>query len=400
MRATVPRSRIKSLRYVEASKLKPDPRNWRKHPKAQRNALSAILDRIGWAGAVIARETPRGLVLVDGHLRADLDPKAKIPTLIVDLDERESGEVIATLDPLSAMAQANKSALDSLLLGISADSGKGIISLLESMHGARLGLESGEPDAVPELPAKPISKLGDLWLLGKHRLMCGDSTDEASVSRLLGGAKPNLMVTDPPYGVEYDAGWRAGTVHPLKPCTKEKAGKIAGDDQGADWVDAYALFRGAVAYVWHPDTSAYVFASGLKKSCLEIKAQIIWAKNKQVISRGHYHSKHEPCFYAVRKGKTADWIGGRKQATVWEIDYVRDPESKHPTQKPIECMERPIRNHEGEVYDPFVGSGTTLIAAERQGRTCYAMEVSPACVDMAMKRWENYTGQKAVKCIK
>ena len=215
------------------------------------------------------------------------------------------------------------------------------------------------------------------------------------------------MVTDPPYGVEYDAEWRVHVECTGNTMAGTRKGKVAQDDV-FDWSPAYALFPGAVAYVWHAGRYAADLAVGLMSAGLKIRTQIIWKKAQIVFGRGHYHWQHEPCWYAVRDGQTAKWEGDRKQSTIWEVDQLRrgrehaveDEITEHSTQKPVECMERPIRNHGGKddaVYEPFSGSGTTLIAAERQQRQCFAMEITPADVQMAIDRWEAFTGQKAQK---
>lgn len=251
-----------------------------------------------------------------------------------------------------------------------------------------------EPDDVPAAPARPVSRLGDVWELGDHRIVCGDSTSKETVDACLLGEKPPLMVTDPPYGVEYDPEWRrrAG-VNTATAAT----GKVTNDDR-ADWREAWALFPGDVAYVWHGGLHAGEVAAGLVAAGFAIRSQIIWNKNALLISRGDYHWKHEPCWYAVRKGKVGRFAGGRKQSTVWDIDKPRKSETGHSTQKPVECMKRPIDNNSrpGDlVYEPFSGSGTTIIAAEMAERRCRAIELSPAYVDVAIIRWQNFTGKTA-----
>jgi DNA modification methylase len=246
---------------------------------------------------------------------------------------------------------------------------------------------------------------------GGHRLLCGDATVATDVESVLDGAKPHLMVTDPPYGVNYDPAWRneagraidgttqriaTGTV--IKPIGARALGKVENDDR-ADWSEAWALFPGAVVYVWHAGTKAGLVQSSLEACGFETRAQIIWAKNNIVISRGHYHAKHEPCWYAVRKGATGHWAGDHKQTTVWNIDKNLKSETGHGTQKPVECMKRPIENNSSPgqaVYEPFSGSGTTIIAAEMTGRAVCAIEVAPAYVDVAVKRWQDFTGKQAV----
>jgi DNA modification methylase len=208
------------------------------------------------------------------------------------------------------------------------------------------------------------------------------------VARLLDGAVPVLMVTDPPYGVEYDADWRNEAKRPDgTPYGASAIGKVSNDDR-ADWSKAYALFPGDVAYVWHPAGATQgVFLASLAESGFDVRMTIIWAKNMFPISRGHYHVQHEPCFYAVRKGATGRWAGDRKQTTLWQIDKPHKSETGHSTQKPIECMARPMRNHVApEVYDPFCGSGTSLVAGQNLGRKVYACEISPAYCAVILER--------------
>lgn len=252
-----------------------------------------------------------------------------------------------------------------------------------------------DPDEVPEAPEEPKTKLGDLYILGEHRLLCGDSTKAEDVEKLMNGNSPELMVTDPPYGVNYDANWRNEAKRPDgTPYGASALGKVNNDDQ-ADWTEAYSLWGGKVAYVWHAGTASPLVGGNLESCGLVLRNLIIWGKNQHAISRGNYHHKHEPCWYAVRKGENAGWIGDRSQTTLWDIDKPRKSETGHSTQKPVECMETPLKNHEGDVYDPFLGSGTTLIAAEKTNRKCYGMELDPKYCDVIVKRWEDFTGKKA-----
>ena len=250
-----------------------------------------------------------------------------------------------------------------------------------------------DEDDAPDLSENAIAATGDIWCAGSHRVACGDSTDAASVTALLGGQIPELMVTDPPHGVEYDPAWR----HRLGTNQSARREKIRNDDQ-ADWETAWALFPGSVAYVWHGALHAATVAESLVQHGFTIRAQIIWAKERLVMSRGDYHWQHEPCWYAVRvKG---NWTGDRKQTTLWTIPSGdQDAKTFHSTQKPVECMRRPMQNNSNPgqaVYDPFLGSGTTLIAAETTGRVCLAMELEGRYVDVAVRRWQAFTGKKAI----
>lgn len=261
-----------------------------------------------------------------------------------------------------------------------------------------------DPDETPPVPVAPVSRTGDLWILGEHRLLCGDSTKAEDVERLMDGAKPILMVTDPPYGVDYDPDWRnrAKRAGGLQAYGASSIGVVQNDDR-ADWSEAWALFPGEVAYVWHGALHALAVADSLTAVDFEIRAQIIWAKQHAPISRGHYHWKHEPCWYVVRKSGTGHWGGDRTQTTLWEVangnafgGQDKEGMTGHGTQKPVEIMARAIRNHEApQVYDPFVGSGTTIIAAEMTGRRCYAMEIAPQYVDVSVLRWQAFTGREA-----
>jgi DNA modification methylase len=250
-----------------------------------------------------------------------------------------------------------------------------------------------DPDDAPEPPAHPVSRVGDLWLLGQHRLLCGDSTSAADVGKVLGDVGPHLMVTDPPYGVDYDPAWRAKAGVNLN---KHRLGKVANDDR-ADWRDAWGLFPGTVAYVWHAGRYASTVQESLAAAGFDVRSQIIWAKDRFALSRGHYHWQHEPCWYAVRNGP-ASWTGDRKQSTLWQIPAREGQGFEHGTQKPVECMKRPIENNSSPgqaVYEPFSGSGTTIIAAEITGRACLAIELLPQYVDVAIRRFELFTGQDA-----
>lgn len=260
------------------------------------------------------------------------------------------------------------------------------------------------PDDVPAGRATGIVS-GDLFTLGRHRLLCGDATRAPDVGRLLGNVTPVLMVTDPPYGVAYDPKWRAEAG--INKNTK-KLGQVTNDGR-SEWSAAWRLFPGPVAYVWHGGLKAQSVQGSLEQAGFTMRAQIIWAKDRLVIGRGDYHWQHEPCWYAVREGAQGQRTKDRTQttlwritagvaSTVWEIPSRDDSGHTHGTQKPVECMARPMKNHQAPtVYDPFLGSGTSLIAAEMLSRTCYALEIEPRYVQVAIDRWEAFTGQKAKK---
>jgi DNA modification methylase len=258
--------------------------------------------------------------------------------------------------------------------------------------------ELAKAEETPEPPVNPVTVEGDVWILGKHRIVCGDSTSADVVAKALNGVEPHLMVTDPPYGVEYDPEWRNDALRADgSPVGARATGKVLNDDK-ADWSEAWALFPGDVAYVWHAGLFAGVVADSLLSTGFTLRSQVIWAKSNFAIGRGDYHWGHEPCWYAVRTKGKGHWSGDRTQSTLWKIEKPQKSETGHGTQKPVECMRRPIVNNSSPgqaVYEPFSGSGTTIIAAEMTGRCCHAIELNPAYVDVAVKRWEQFTGQQA-----
>jgi len=256
-----------------------------------------------------------------------------------------------------------------------------------------------DEDDVPDAPEVPVTVEGDVWILGQHRLMCGDSTSIDAYEKLVNGQAPNTMLTDPPYGVKYEADWRANAKGRVK-TEREENSSLKNDDQ-ADWYDAYVLFGGAVAYVWHASAFTDVVMDGLRRAGFDIKQQIIWNKNVHALSRSDFHWKHEPCWYAVKPSGDRNWQGGRTQMTVWDVKSVifEDGKTAHPTQKPVEIYRRPLEFHtnQGEyVYDPFGGSGTLIIACEELRRRGLVMELDPKYCDVIIKRWQEFTGEQAV----
>jgi DNA modification methylase len=396
------RNRIIATGEESPDQLLANPLNFRRHPKHQQEALRGVLNEVGWVQDVIVNRTTGHLI--DGHLRVELalrDNAPTVPVKYVDLSAAEEALILATFDPIGALANADRETLAALLEEVS--TGEAAVQQMIAEMAERegiAGLGGGtegltDADEVPEPPEEPVSCPGDLWVLGKHRVLCGDSTDGIGVRRLLDGAVPDLTVTDPPYGVEYDANWRNEAAEKgLIAHADRRVGVVANDDR-IDWSEAFSLVPSSVIYCWHADRHASTVQRSLEDSGYEVRSQIIWAKSRFAISRGHYHWQHEACWYAVRKGATAHWVGDRSQTTLWEIALDANVDGGHSTQKPVECMERPIRNHEGDVYDPFLGSGTTLIAAERQGRRCYGVELNPAYVDVIVRRWEAFTGRSA-----
>ena len=253
-------------------------------------------------------------------------------------------------------------------------------------------------DDAPEVDnqAEPITKLGDIWQLGRHRLMCGDSTNAENVARLMGGQKADLLLTDPPYNVAYEG--------KTKDALKIKNDNLSSDAFFEFLVDAFsagasAIKEGASYYVWFANREHCNFENALVKSGLEVRQELIWKKNSMVLGRQDYQWKHEPCLYGWKEGASHNWYNDRCQTTILEFD--RPVKNKdHPTMKPVALFAYQIQNStkKGDiVLDLFGGSGTTIIACEQTGRSGYCMELDPKYCDVIIKRFENLTGTKAKK---
>ena len=397
--------------------LTPDPRNARTHSPEQVEQLVASIERFGWTNPVLADDLIRAghgrvmaatsiydqggtIYMAPGKERGGTAlPAGTVP--VIDCtgwtDEERKAYSLADnqlalqagwdLDELTAqldeLAAAN---FDIATIGFDQ-------AALDALAVGKVQTEGQtDPDDVTDPPENPAALPGDMWQLGAHLLICGDSTDSECVGRLLDGEKPMLMVTDPPYGVNYDPSWRMRAGVSMN---KAKMGTVLNDDR-ADWREAWELFPGDVAYVWHGALHARAVAESLESCGFQIRAEIIWAKDRFALGRGDYHWHHEPALYAVRN--RAHWEGGRDKSTLWTIPAREDSGHGHGTQKPVECMRRPIENNSKRgdaVYEPFSGSGTTIIAAEIMGRRCLAVELNPAYVDLAIERWQQYTGREA-----
>ena len=390
--------------YWHIQRLKGYGRNPRKNDHAIDRMMASIKE-YGFRIPILVRGNGE---VIDGHLRLKAALKMgleQIPVIICD-DWTEAKVKAFRL-------QVNQSAnwadwnLELLELEISELKELGFDLALTGFDGheidALLYSDGDLPgqDATLELPREPVSRVGDLWICNRHRVLCGDATDREHTARLLDGAVPPLMVTDPPYGISFDPEWRerAG-LGKLR-----QKGKVAHDDR-CDWTEAYQLFPGEVMYVWHAGVKTVEVAQSLERAQFEIRSQIIWAKQHFALSRGPYHWQHEPCWFAVRRGGQAHWCGDRTQTTLWQVpnlnpfggDDGNEPITGHGTQKPVALMRRAVLNHLaiGEaVYDPFLGSGTTLVAAELTDRICYGLEIEPRYVDVIVERWQQLSGHGA-----
>tara|TARA_R110000824_G_scaffold86945_2_gene214731 strand:+ start:1612 stop:2835 length:1224 start_codon:yes stop_codon:yes gene_type:complete len=397
-------NRITGEAVVDPATLTANPQNWRTHPKNQREALRGSLDSLGWVQRIIVN-TETGHV-VDGHARLEEAQAAgeQVPVLYVSLTEEEERQALATLDPISALAGANTEALTSLLAGVTIES-DALRQVVEDLAPSAPVDGLTDPDAIPEVD-EPLSALGDLWTLGDHRLLCGDATVAEDVERLMAGEEAALVFTDPPYGVDI----QECDMVQAEVRGRRKDGKgVPNDDLTGDALVALLQRAFARAYeTSEPGSNWYVCAPpGVDyRHPLNILAGlgvarhgIVWVKDRFVMGRADYHYRHENIIYGWKPGAAHHAVPTRDQDSVWEFKRPgRSPE--HPTMKPEALVEYAIAQSSVSgviVYDPFLGSGTTLIAAERLGRRCYGMEIEPKYVDVAVKRWEDFTGKEAVR---
>ncbi len=379
-------------------KPKPYERNPRKIPDSAVGKVANSIKAFGFRQPIVVDE--KGVILV-GHTRLKAAQSLGLTSVPIHvakglspadqkayrLADNRTGEESQWDDALLGLELGDLTALDFDLgpLGFDPED-------FNRLTRAEGGVE-GE-DETPEIAKIAISQLGDIWQLGGHAIACGDCTDKEVVARLLEDVAPNLMVTDPPYGVDYDPTWRADRGVNKN---KKKLGLVKNDDQ-ADWRTAWVLFQGDVAYVWSADLRSRQVVESLEKSDFALRAQIIWAKDRFALGRGDYHFQHEVCWYGVRSGRKSGWSGGRSQTTLWQIAARDDSGHGHGTQKPVECMRRPMLNNSkpGDfVYDPFLGSGTSIIAAETTKRVCLGCEIDPLYVDLSVRRWQEFTGESA-----
>jgi len=322
----------------------------------------------------------------------------EIDVVFVDVDDQRARKINLSSNRTAELGGYDDDALVELLSYLDGDyegtgwSEEDVSALIDPPEPPGGG---GDPDDAPEPPAEPVSKPGDLYLLGPHRLLCGDSTVITDVERLMDGNLADLVFTDPPYGVGYTGGAK-----PREALQSDQLGTTI-------YADALPLLQVAAAdhaalYLWYADAHAAAAAAAAAAAGYVISAQIIWVKNNaQFVTSAHYKGKHEPCYFAHRKGCSAKWYGPNNEVTVWEANRANKNEW-HPTQKPVELGERAIRNSSpvgGLVLDLFGGSGSTLIAAHATGRRACLMEVEPAYTDVICRRFETYAAIKPERVL-
>jgi DNA modification methylase len=384
-------------------KLVPYARNPRTHSAAQVAQLAASIAEFGFVNPVLVA-SDAGIMAGHGRLLGAQELKLKeVPVIVLDhltpaqrraylLADNKLAELAGWDEDLLRM-ELKELQLEEFDLGVIGFSDEELAELLDDDGVVTTGLT--DEDAVPEVPECPVSVAGDLWLLGDHRVMCGDATDLKAVRKLIAGEQADLVFTDPPYNVDYE-GYTADKLtikgDKMKPAEFDKflRGTFA----------SYRAFvkQGASMYVCHASSVQREFQNALEASGFEVRCQIIWAKNTFAWGHGRYKFQHEPIFYCHRAKQSDAWYGDKSQSTLWQ---EKKPAANrlHPTMKPIELVERALLNSSkgGDcVLDLFGGSGSTLIACERRSRKARLMELDPKYIDVIVKRWQEYTGQRAV----
>ena len=386
---------------ISPSSLKPYDKNAKKHSSEQINAVAESIKQFGFVQPVVI---DKDKTIVIGHCRvlaAKRLKMAEVPCVLVDELTQEQVNALRLADN-----KTNESAWD---IGLLNESMLDVGDIDMTAFGFDYAQENEaiEDDYEPEIPDEPVSCIGQVYSLGRHRLMCGDSTNIDHVSKLMNGAQADLLLTDPPYNVDYE-----GT-----------AGKIKGDKQSDEnfrqfLVDAFVSARtamkpGAGFYIFHADSEGFNFRGACRDAGLRIRQCLIWVKNSLVLGRQDYQWQHEPCLagdvdddcgesdpvlYGWKDGAAHFWKGGRKQTTLLYCDKPKRS-AEHPTMKPIVLFDRLMKNSSRQkdiVLDLFGGSGTSIMAAEQNDRVCYTMEYDPKYVDVIIDRWQKFTGELAV----
>lgn len=413
-------------KLVKVSDLKPHPKNRNKHPKAQIERFVKILLYSGVRRPVRVSKLSEFMTSGHGMIEAFKIIGWKFaPVNFQDYDSEE--QEIADLNADNALghwSELDLSEINTDFVDLGPDFDIDMLGIEKFvLEPADKGGGIGDDEIPTNVPTR--CKLGDLWQMGKHRLVCGDSTDKLVHERLFGKEPAAvIMITDPPYGVSYDPTWRdkalekrmetnSGTVAKTKggvSLAPARTGKVSNDHE-ADWTPVWMLCSAQVAYVWHASSFTDVVKKSLETAEYQVRQMIIWNKDQAPMGRSAYHWKHEPCWYAVKEGKNANWLGDRKQKTVWDgpsptqiFGKKNDGDKEktiHPTQKPLFVYEIPLKNHtkmNDIVFDPFLGSGSAVIAAHKMSRRCFGIELDPKYCDVVLTRWEKFSGEKA-KCV-
>jgi site-specific DNA-methyltransferase (adenine-specific) len=381
-------------KIVQVEDLIPYALNSRTHSDEQVAQLAASIREFGFTNPILIDQDSN---IIAGHgrlLAARKSKMAQVPAVVVTgLDDRKRRALVIADNKLALNAGWDEEALRVELEDLAGDFGELMgfseDELVDLLRGDEATEGLTDEDAVPDAPEVPVTVEGDVWLLGRHRLMCADSTSIDAVERLMDGRKANMLHTDPPYGVDYEG--------------------VPNDHLKDDQLEAFlrdafscaftAMAPGSNVYVWHADITALEFISAFRSSGFKQArpSTIQWVKPSLTMSQGDYHSQNEPCLYGWKEGSGRVRVKDRKQTTIWKCDRT-DEAKVHPTMKPVELCQRAIENSSdvnGIVLDLFGGSGSTLIACEKTGRDCRMMELDPKYCDVIIKRWQEYTGEQA-----
>lgn len=414
----------------DPEKILANPFNFRNHPKHQKEALTGVLNEIGWIQDVIINTTTGHLI--DGHLRVELAMQKgeQVPVKYVELTEKQERIALASIDPISALAEQDQGMLDELVESIGTVEDDLLSEFLDGLIGEEDFEEAEEQgmiddDEAPDVMPDPTVKPGDIWILGDHRLLCGDSLNIDDIMRLMDGEQADMLWIDPPYNVDYTGK------------TKE-ALKIDNDSMGDSEFRAFlrdlltscfmVMREGAPFYIAHADSEGYNFRGATQEAGFLLKQCLVWVKNVFVMGRQDYHWQHEPILYGWKPGAAHSWYGERNKANILDerpklsdmdkkqlIEYCRElrnavatsvidcekpnANGDHPTMKPVKLITGHIKNssRRGDIIIDFCGgSGSTLIAAEKLGRRARICEISPQYAEVIIKRWQEFTGQSAV----
>ena len=381
------------IKEVSVKDIKP----YKNNPRKNTEAVAPVAESIKEFGFKVPIVVTKDGEIINGHTRYKAAKRLKLETVPViyadDLNEEQIKAFRLADNKVGEIAT-----WDEDLLGIELSEIDGIDMSLFNFD-IDLGIDDNEvkeDDADIEVPDEPKSKLGDKFKLGRHILMCGDSTNLDDVSELMSGVKADLLITDPPYNVNYEGGTKDSLK--IKNDNMED-GKFREFLKDAFYCANEVMKNGAVFYIWHADLEGYNFRGACRDVGWIVRECLIWNKNTFVLGRQDYHWQHEPCLYGWKEGSSHLWASDRKQTTILNFDRP-NRNGEHPTMKPIALFDYQIKNNTKEedvVLDLFGGSGTTIMACEQNGRNAMVMELDPRYVDVIIKRWEDFTGEKAIK---
>lgn len=384
---------------VKIEKLIPYENNARTHSEEQVEKIARSIEEFGFINPVLI-DSEYGIIAGHGRvLGATKLGMTEVPCLFIeDLTEAQKRAYILADNKLALDAGWDEELLKIELeelqnMNFNIELAGFSFEELEALNPIQLEAEEDDFDVTP--PEKPKSKLGDIYQLGRHRLMCGDSTSVEDVEKLMDGTRVDLLLTDPPYNVAYEGKTKeALTIENDNMDNDNFRDFLRSAFYSADNV----MKEGAVFYIWHADSEGYNFRGACFDIGWKVRQYLIWSKNSMVMGRQDYHWQHEPCLYGWKDGASHLWASDRKQTTILNFDRP-SRNAEHPTMKPVPLFDYQIKNNtkkEDVVLDLFGGSGTTLIACEQNGRNAYLMELDPRYVDVIINRWETFTGKKAV----